>query len=455
MILSIKNFKKPSISYDSYSWVETFAVCLIVLFTGVLARPDDPFFTATGVFPWFILAPVLAAVRYGFSQSFCAALIILFANIMTVKISGRQEWALPGTYSLGMFAIAMLVGEFRDIWSRKLVKLERSNEYRQARLDEFTKAYHVMKISHDRLEQENAGKSNSLVSALLDLQKNLSVGDSLKEKAPAVLALLKQNGVLQLASLHLVVNNEVSSQALASVGDVDSINTEDKLLKMAIKHKMVMSVSPETNEQHETENQACVPLVDSDDVVHGMLVIKQMPFFSFNEHTLKLLAVLGGRIADILSANKTQKFVGDEQQYNFVRHLNRCLLDAKQYDVESTVLSIAATNPVTAHNYISSIQKEMRGLDSGFVSFDQDGNPCLMLLMPLTSPSGFASYMLRLEILLAQLHQVSKEEAGIRIHHTFLSRNTTKEKLLQFLVEDALLDNDVISEFGYLQDKAA
>ena len=58
----------------------------------------------------------------------------------------------------------MLVGEFRDIWDRRLERLDLANDYRQLRLDEFTRAHHLLRISHDRLEQ---GRIRSLSRATL------------------------------------------------------------------------------------------------------------------------------------------------------------------------------------------------------------------------------------------------------------------------------------------------
>ncbi|WVM92368.1 hypothetical protein ULG90_22765 [Halopseudomonas pachastrellae] len=77
---------------------------------------------------------------------------------------------------------------FRDLWGRRLERLQTANEYRQYRLDEFTRAYHVLRSSHERLEQRVAGSDTSLRSTLLLLRRQLQdkpEGDALAQMAPS------------------------------------------------------------------------------------------------------------------------------------------------------------------------------------------------------------------------------------------------------------------------------
>ncbi|MCB2572710.1 hypothetical protein KQ718_16095, partial [Listeria monocytogenes] len=108
-------------------------------------------------------------------------------------------------FIVGVLLCAMLVGEFRDIWERRLERLELANEYRQLRLDEFTRAHHILRISHDRLEQRVAGNDQRLRSSLLGLRQLLRElpGEEapLDARAETVLALLAQYGSLRIAGL--------------------------------------------------------------------------------------------------------------------------------------------------------------------------------------------------------------------------------------------------------------
>jgi hypothetical protein len=159
-----------------YSWLETAAICIAAVVLGLVVSPDDPFFTRQGSFPWTLLAPLLIGLRYGFLQAFVAALLLIIANYILVLFFEQAQWQFSTAASLGMLLSAMLTGEFRDIWERRINRLGMSNEYRQARLEEFTRNYHVLKLSHDQLEQESAGQTRSLRSALMEVQQQ-SLGE--------------------------------------------------------------------------------------------------------------------------------------------------------------------------------------------------------------------------------------------------------------------------------------
>ena len=131
----------------------------MLLITGIsialsaLNRPDDPFFMAAA-FPWPAVGPVLVGLRYGFFFSFISVLIVLGSIATAIKMQWWGHTGFPYDYAIGLTAIAMLVGEFRDVWGRRLERLQESNDYRQVRLNEFTRNYHLLKVSHDRLEQQ-------------------------------------------------------------------------------------------------------------------------------------------------------------------------------------------------------------------------------------------------------------------------------------------------------------
>ena len=115
-------------------WLETLLLTFIVVAASFLTSEDDPFRLREG-FPWPVLAPLLAGLRYGFAYSFASALLTL--AVLGVAIN--QEWQtaseFPLSWSIGILLIAMVAGEFRDMWGRRLHRLEGAYQYRAERLE--------------------------------------------------------------------------------------------------------------------------------------------------------------------------------------------------------------------------------------------------------------------------------------------------------------------------------
>lgn len=105
---------------------------------------------------------------------FSASLLVL--AMFALRYSGLEGYArIDPSFIVGVLVCGMLVGEVRDLWMRRLERLQMANEYRQYRLDEFTRAHQILRVSHDLLEQRVAGSDQSLRSSLLGLREKLRV----------------------------------------------------------------------------------------------------------------------------------------------------------------------------------------------------------------------------------------------------------------------------------------
>ena len=157
-----KDYSLVAIGNRRWAWLETPLLTALVLGLCYWLHPADPLFLQG--FPWPILAPLLLAVRYGFLQGACSAALLVLAALVLHRLGMPGYVQLPGSFIVGVLVSSMVVGEFRDLWGRRLERLQTANEYRQYRLDEFTRAYHVLRSSHERLEQRVAGSDTSLRS---------------------------------------------------------------------------------------------------------------------------------------------------------------------------------------------------------------------------------------------------------------------------------------------------
>ena len=198
-----------------YPWAETITITTLFFVVGVLTHPEDPLLTR-GAFPWSIFAIILIAMRYGSSEAFASSVALHAAAGLHAYFTDTGLWPLPLDFSLGLLICSLLLGEFRDTWEQKTEKIERSNEYRQARLEEFTHSYHVLKISHDALEQAHAGKRNSMRSALLTARAELQGADP-EAVGNLLLELLSTYIAARAASYHQVADTRVNADPDASL----------------------------------------------------------------------------------------------------------------------------------------------------------------------------------------------------------------------------------------------
>lgn len=267
-----KDFALAPRASGSVSWVETLVISALALGLGWWFSPDDPL-QVNATFPWVILAPLLLGMRYGFVRGLASA-ALLVAALFAFRVQGVEAYAqVPAAFIVGVLLCAMLVGEFRDIWERRLERLELANEYRQLRLDEFTRAHHILRISHDRLEQRVAGNDQSLRSSLLGLRQLLrelpSEEAPLDALAETVLALLAQYGSLRIAGLYRVRHDRTPEpQPLATLGEMPALDADDLLVRTCLERGELVSVRQELLERGEQRAhsalQVCVPLVDTD-----------------------------------------------------------------------------------------------------------------------------------------------------------------------------------------------
>ena len=363
---------------------------------GLVVQPGRP---AAGQrhLSWVILAPLLLGMRYGFVRGLASA-ALLVAALFAFRVQGVEAYAqVPAAFIVGVLLCAMLVGEFRDIWERRLERLELANEYRQLRLDEFTRAHHILRISHDRLEQRVAGNDQSLRSSLLGLRQLLRElpGDEapLDALAETVLALLAQYGSLRIAGLYRVRHDRTPEpQPLATLGEMPALDADDLLVRTCLERGELVSVRQELLERGEQRAhsalQVCVPLVDTDGQILALLAVEQMPFFVFNERTFSLLAILAGHIADLLQSDRRALQLADIDAQRFSQYLKRSLLDARDHGLPACLYAFELTDARYGEEVQRLLEGSQRGLDVQLRLRNDEGRRVLLVLLPLTSAEG-------------------------------------------------------------------
>ncbi len=419
------------------AWLETLLIVSIFLLAGFWIDQNDPFFLRAE-FPWLILAPLLPALRYGFHHGFLAALVLVALMALAWQSGLFTGPRFPAELAVGMLIVGMLSGEFADSYMRRLNQQRVINDYQRLRLDEFTRNYHLLKVSHDRLEHRLAASSHSLRGALLELRKHLSPGsgNDLASQAQRIMSLFTAYGWVQVAALYAVRNRRMVVRPLAMTGQIGAVDPFDPLVRRALVEGRMTTLTQERLNDEDAAEQgllAVVPLVDVSGHVWAIVCIREMPFIALQEENLRLFAVLGGHIGDILAAAQ-QQTGPDPELSAFMTDLRRALTDHRLYGLPAlvVVITLPADHPDAAE-MARLFVSQSRGLDRIWQPDDEPHR--LFLLMPLTHPEELVPYRNRMDRALAERFGHGMDELGIHISSHVLQRRDDPDKLLETLRE--------------------
>ncbi|WP_148864489.1 PelD GGDEF domain-containing protein [Marinobacter fonticola] len=382
-------------------WFETLAITAICFALGAWNRPDDPFYLS-GSFPWPVLGPLLVGLRYGFFMALVASILIVAGLDLYQRYLGVLDEPYPYIWAVGILGVSLVAGEFRDYWERRRAKLEASNDYREARLEEFTRNYYLLKVSHDRLEQQLAGSSRSLREALRRLYDELgqdSAAGLTRSRANAMLQLLVRYGQLQIAGIFPVQDGQALTEPLATVGNAKILPATDPLVQHALAEAKLISIQTEYRQRQpdmDTRFLAVIPFIDANGHINALCAIEAMPFFSFEPQALRFLAILAGHMADII-VEQDHTTPTDPPALRTLRHqLARVGRDAEDFDLPGALLALHMPAGLRAQQVAEHIKRVRRGLDLVYEKHS-DRRLSVLVLMPLTDELGQAGYIQRLE----------------------------------------------------------
>jgi len=135
---------------------ETAILPLLAVAIGIWVNPLDPLWIKAS-FPWVWFAPVILAMRYGPFPGLGGAAVLLLAWL-AFNASGWVVGEFPKLNYLGGLILVMLAGEFSSVWLARARRAEGLQKYLHQRLEYLTHQYYLLRLSHDRLEQDLIGR---------------------------------------------------------------------------------------------------------------------------------------------------------------------------------------------------------------------------------------------------------------------------------------------------------
>jgi hypothetical protein len=389
-------------------WFETLALTAVVLAASFFTQQQDPF-RLEGGFPWAVLAPLLAGLRYGFVSAVVSALLILAMLGVAINQQWQAASGFPLAWAIGVVLVGMVAGEFRDSWGRRLHRLEGAYQYRAERLEEFTRSYQLLRLSHDRLEQTVANSGFSLREGIMRLQSELETIEGLTQASFArLLEFVAEYAALTQACIVGITGDRVdSAKVLAAVGDHFPIDDSDPVVRAALESGELAAVNL-VKERAADQNTllAAIPLADSTGDIHAILLVRSMPFFAFNEDNLKLIDVLTAHGVDHLRFGAATSSAA-----RFIAAFERVRQDHARFGLDATLLRIRSVTGEKAElgRVYEKLHSAVRGIDVMCMGRDRKGDKAdkgeavIWILLPLTDIAAARAWMQREEGVLAMV----------------------------------------------------
>ncbi|MGQ9686802.1 MAG: PelD GGDEF domain-containing protein [Thiobacillaceae bacterium] len=428
---------KPSADWR-VATVETMLFMGAALALSWLFHAQDPFWLDGG-FPWLWLVAAIIALRYGsFFGAFAMALALV--SWLLMQSHGLVEGELPHASFLGGLILALICGEFCDVWNARLNQAYTVNAYIDERLHTLTHNHFLLAISHERLEQEFIARPFTLREMIVALRKRVLREPASGEALPSagqVMLLLAQICRIESAGLFAIDNGLLRLPAAATMGDFTALEESDPMLSAALESGQLTHIQSESFIEAEQSSRylVCAPMVSSGGHVMGVLVVERMPFTSMTLETMQFITVVLGYYADSVDyAGVTKPLLNayPDCPEDFALELVRVRRLFSTAAIRSALVAFLAQDERAAADWFSRIDRLRRDIDVSW-AHDDGKHRLLLVLLPLTSAVGVAGYIDRVVRSLREQYGVDFASAGLAVHSTEIDARPLTEQLAAFL----------------------
>ena len=419
-----------------YAYVETFILIGAFLAIGYFINPQDICLTQEKV-PYLLIILAILTLFHGFESGFIAMTLI---SLSMWKFYEK----FPYVDFLVYLMLVLIFSEFHYYWTKKIRELKIDDDYKASKLDELSKAFYSLKISHDQLEKNYVLKPMSIRSAIEDIILHKDMQDHDQQYKDFLILLEKsfnvQSGLIIHKTLYNVSKTLTAQNSAICYGHAfensDTLNIyDDYIVQHALDRKKPVFISDETKNptlEHVEESHflAAIPTVYNDEVL-SMLVIEKMPFMAFNKENLISIAILLEYLSieiykqEVLELPLKIKSILHDNTFRY--EYSRLQYLQKKYKISSTLLVIKIDNELQTIRVFEKTQRLLRSLDIVMQTKQKDKH-YLIVLFPLNEQAVALGFLNRL------LYNLKNEKDKDFEYMTF---NITQEDLLyQYVTDD-------------------
>jgi hypothetical protein len=401
-------------------WAETAVITLAAVLLGLFLSPGDPLYIRAA-FPWTWFAPVLLALRYGVLAGVVSTLMIFV--VWAASTPGWPAVEVPKLYFLGGLLLAMICGEYSGIWRTRLRRQSELVHYLQDRVERITKRLYLLRLSHDRLEQDLLSRPVTLRDALSVLRQRIAgmIDSEEMPGAQAFIEFLAQYCQLEAAALYTLTQRDgvtALGPRVARLGEPPALEEDDPLYTYACAEgRLAHILITETDTARPPPHLVVAPLVASDNRMSGVLVVSEMPFFALNEDTLQMMQVLLSAYADgIASAHTVLPLLAAYPGCppNFAAELLILQRLQRDYNIDSHITVMIFGDDDHRPDMFQQILRQRRGPDVIWSVENLLGRSYIVNLMPLAGKAAVEGYLVRTEMSLKQTFGGTFAEMNVR-----------------------------------------
>ena len=401
---------------QDYAYLETFTLVALYLGIGYLVDPQDVCSIHSQISYMLVLLSIIT-LFHGFENGLFALSLLAVALWFFYPLFEYREFLVA-------LMMTLIFSEFHYFWTQKIKKAEIDANYRGLKLDELSKSFYALKISHDQLEKNYILKPMSIRNSIGEILKtkikvdsdvNKNIDERTQEYYKNFMILLEKSFnvnksliVYKTSQTRKILSKDNAFEVCSSTCDVKKIEDifDNYLVDKAISRKQAVFISdeggnPDLQNSNDTKFVAAIPTVRDGEVV-AVLAIEAMPFMAFNRENLisitLLLEYLSISVAkeDTLYLSKELESIEDKE---FRREYIRLKLLYDKYGVESTVLVMKIDNELQTLKVNSFVSKMLRSLE--FTTTLYNGRHYYIVnLFPLHDKSSAVGYVNRLLTLL-------------------------------------------------------
>lgn len=394
---------------QKWAWIalETLVASAAALVFRVWVAPHDPF-GLDAQFPWLWILPTLLAMRYGTAVGAASVLLLILAWLLQERLAGSLHLldGFPKEYFLGGLILNLIAGQFSDIWTARTRRLRAVNAYLDERLNTLTKNHFLLRLSHERLEQDLLAKPLTLRETLQRLRElsggRLATAQEPLPGASEFMQLLGQSCQLEIAGIYPMDGDRPVTRPAAALGSAQELDPHDPLVQYCLTQNALAHVQTEgvpTEVRDASRYLVCAPVIPSSGAASALVVVERMPFFALNDDTLQLLSVLAGYYADgLLLHTVAREVLGQvpacppEMALDIVR-LHRIHAEA---GIESSLVALVFDSDSTSRDMFEQVKRFKRGVDLAW-ELTSAHHHALITLLPLAGSAAVEGYLMRID----------------------------------------------------------
>jgi len=339
------------------------------------------------LFTVLMMIPLLLGLHYGFYAATCSSLLMMAVFGSLVYFKPGLLNGFPKAQSIGLLLVGMCAGEAHDIWAKRLQRVAYLCKYHRTRLEQFSSAYQLLRVSHAQLERSMAGGASSLRAALEQLMLREPASDAAPNEPLGGIGMWLLDVMAEAGNLHAAAIYEINAKGMlrlppvAIVGKAVDLSPFNPLLRESLRTGSLTSV----NASHEPVHEhviAIVPLVDAGGHIHGVVVIYDMPFLSVHQDTFELLGMLGRHAGDIL-ARRVQPIDATRDRFVLRDNLERNLAETVKYGLPAALIACKVVDAASRNCLVAQASRS-RGLDQSWLLVNRSAS--------CGAPQGIATY---------------------------------------------------------------